>query len=159
MQAMRRRCVHREIILSSRALHVCVSALYLMKSPCVSGKTTLRVGSVSGDACFCPDAQFESSTGVCKPCGTCLPNEYVASPCGGTSDVQCHVCDACASKQDFVPAINLCKGFERTQAQACTPCRLARQCSESSSSDFVTLSRCYSGDISVDTTVCMSRAR
>jgi hypothetical protein len=125
-------------------------------TPCGGQKVTSSKGSTSRTACFCPDAQFESSTGTCRPCGTCLPNEYVASPCGGTSDAQCRACDACAASGTYVS--NLCKGFSSTKEQTCSPCKTSRQCSQTDP-NFLTLSRCYAGgEISVDTTVCLPSA-
>ena len=129
-------------------------------TPCTGGKVTVGEGSDNAAACACPPAQFAADTGTCKPCGSCLPNEYVASECGPASDVVCMRCTACAVKQDFVVASSMCKGFAKLSSQRCSTCKVGKQCSpDSTSTDYVTLNRCYSGEISYDTTVCVEAAQ
>lgn len=85
--------------------------------------------------------------------------------CTKTSNVQCGTCRSCSNKRHYVLPSSMCNGFSpyvSSGAQTCVQCRTDRACSSSSSSgdgtgSFYTLFDCYSGEISYDTTVCVSR--
>ena len=64
------------------------SAGQLSCVPCPNGKITLKEGVSSVSECFCPDGLFDPGTGQCNPCGKCVLNEYMVSPCNATSDIR-----------------------------------------------------------------------
>jgi hypothetical protein len=129
-------------------------------TPCAGDLITLSKGAASVLNCKCPADRFHEGSGRCTPCGSCLPNEYVKSPCGSASDVQCEVCQSCSAKDQYVIPGSMCngKGGLLEAAQACAQCKLATGCSKSINDDFQTLYNCYSGTVSNDTTVCMPAA-
>ena len=122
---------------------------------CPNNKTTLNTGSTSASQCICPEDRFDPGTGECKPCGRCLLNEYVVSKCGNYSNVQCAVCDPCASTNMFVRPEVMCSGFENRTAQPCQDCRAGYQCEGTNSGNYNILYGCMSGTTSHDVGVCM----
>ncbi len=129
-------------------------------TPCIGSLTTLSKGSTSVSSCVCPEDMFHEGSGKCTPCGSCLPNEYVKTQCGSTSDVQCEVCQSCNAKNHYVIPGSMCNGNggPSEAEQPCAQCKLSQGCSESTTDNFQTLYNCYSGTVSSDTTVCMATA-
>jgi hypothetical protein len=129
-------------------------------TPCAGDLITLSKGATSVLNCTCPFGRFQEGPSKCTPCGSCLPNEYVKSPCGSTFDVQCEVCQSCSAKDHYVKPSSMCNGNggPNEAEQACEQCKLATGCSKSTTDNFQTLYNCYSGTVSNDTTVCMPAA-
>lgn len=129
---------------------------------CPNNKTTAYNGSTSEGQCTCQSGKFDSGTGVCVPCGTCLLNEYVVGTCGNYSDVQCAACRfPCpgGSKDQFVASSGMCNGYGTSSSQTCSPCRTELQCSQSDrQQEYHRLFPCLSGTGSYDTSVCIRKS-
>lgn len=101
---------------------------------CPNNKTTSLVqGCTSISNCTCGTGKYDPGTGFCLPCGECLLNEYVVSPCGDYSNVQCAACASpCpgGSKDQFVVPAGMCNGHGTTATQSCAQCRQEQQCSQ-----------------------------
>lgn len=124
---------------------------------CPSGKYTSVNGSVSLNNCTCSDRRFDAGTGECAPCGQCMHNEYVVSECTTTSNVQCAVCDPCKSVDTYAVPTSMCKGTLDQRTNACIRCNQESACSLQSGLSN-TLYKCYTGNISFDTTICVQKA-
>lgn len=125
-------------------------------TPCGGDLITNATGKQSFADCICPAKRFLSGKDTCSPCGACLPNEYVVSPCGvGLADVKCAVCKSCDDKRSYVIPTGMCNGENTVSEQDCSPCRLEQYCGGSTRDTFKILSRCLSGTGSYDTSLCM----
>jgi hypothetical protein len=130
-------------------------------SMCLGSTTTVAEGARSRDECKCVDGTFNVGNGVCTPCGVCMHNEYIVSECSATgSNVRCAVCEACSYVGYYALPQSMCNGQKKDARSDCSICTQESSCSlqtGSGRSGFYTLFKCYSGNISVDTTMCIGR--
>jgi hypothetical protein len=79
-----------------------------------------------------------------------------------TADRKCAVCTACKDVGSYVLPESMCYGKSIEKEQACNQCKRKESCSPEASTgsdDFSVLFACYSGNISVDTSMCVKKAQ